>query len=507
MKKNMFKLSLVAAACMTAMTAAQAGKIVGTQQALPSPVVDAEAQGFGAWNLGNVNVKIVDVDTGEELAKAFTESDGSYSAMTYGDTFVSEVDDGAGNVMGNLYGKDWPVGEPSGVKAISVTDPAAVLSNSKPASCIMSTSYYKFSDNPNYSGSTPDDGWLDSDNPNPTLCDSPFQTHKRFKVSALPTTVDGAGNEGIDLVFNVEDEAGSRRYMVLQKLNNYTDSRLSGFKIEVGFGVGAGFTPGDAGGNLTLSIGTGEDVSTTPAGDIFDAEDLAPFSAGLFGPADPPKHPSDGFFSDQRAYFPVKLTNDYTIENSGPLTANYTDIFGDWMPSIYEPAGIFYDFDDNPLTDDRLVAFWGDDPATAEVDYQWLSGFADDFAPISADQLEAWAEDDSGLYSIGSIEDVLNLGLSYIVEIGDVTADVVGEKDFTENGTFTIRLTPIKSTTDESVPEYVNDDTQEAPADLTVYEKSSSSNGFSAYDNTSLLASVLAFLGLGALVARRKLSK
>ena len=39
-------------------------------------------------------------------------------AMDYGDTFVSDVMVGEGNntVMGTLGGKDWPVGEPAGVK-------------------------------------------------------------------------------------------------------------------------------------------------------------------------------------------------------------------------------------------------------------------------------------------------------------------------------------------------------------------------------------------------------
>lgn len=491
-KQKLFKLSIIAGACMTAMTAAQAGKIIGVEQAAPSV-----ADGFGGWNLDNVEVQIVNVDTGELVAgKTYNETDGSYTEMTTGDTFVSKVSDGNGTVMGDLHGKDWPVGEPSGVKVLSSDNFDDVQNNGKPASCIMSTSYFLYSELPESNAdSTKDGGWLDSAEPNPTRCDSPFQTHKRFKVDALPTTVDGAGSEGIDLVFNLDSgtvETDTRRYMILQKLNNYSDSRFSGFKIEVGFGVGADFklandaavtaVAPNAPDNVKLSIGTGEEA--------WDPEDLAVFSAGLFGKADD-KHPDDGFFDDSRAGYDVTMTNDWTIASTGAISTNYSDLFGEWIPSAYEPTGIFYDHDENPLTDAKLVAYWDGS--------QWLYGNADNFAPVPADQLEAWAEDESGLYSTGTIEDLLNLGLTYMVEVGDVSELV----DATDNDTITIRLTPIASSVvEDTPPAFADDDVPE----LSSYEDSGSS-GFSAYDNVSLMATVLGFLGLGALVARRKLSK
>ncbi|MEA3404315.1 MAG: choice-of-anchor F family protein [Pseudomonadota bacterium] len=622
-----FKLNLIAAACLTVSVPAMSGQIIGVQQGSPSPILADDAQnGFGALNLDNATIKIVNVDTGEDTGKVFDKVTGSYDAMTYGDTFKTEMSDGAGNVMGDLHGKDWPVGEPMGIKALTDPDINAVLSNSKPASCIMSTSYFEYSELPD---SNPDSalegGWLDSvveygTEPKPTLCGSPFQTHKRFKVDALPATVDGVESgelgKGIDFVFNVDQasgEAETRRYMVLQKLNNYADRRFGGYKVEVGFGVGENFQNAtDAGVNgevetLTLSLGQGEDTDAdgNPI-DVWDAGDLATFSAGLFGTADL-KHPEDGFFDTHRAGYYVALSEDKTsISTTSVQESNYSVLFGDWLPSAYEPVGIFYDFDDNPLTDARLVAFWADDPATPdEVDYKWLSGDADDFAPISAEQLTAWADDTSSsegtsLYEIGGIEDLLNLGMTYIIEVGDVSAY--------PDSTFTLRMTPVVAA-DQSVPDYVDGlepvvpvtveegetftgtleiaptpevaqgapvairvtdadlntdplvaetvtvtvtngrDTGEvtltergtdygvfegvatgytsiktatvtvtytdaanadgAEVDVTATTKvaGSSSNSVSAYDNTSLLASVLAFLGLGALVARRKLSK
>lgn len=511
-----FPLTLVTVACLTAFNSAWAGKIIGVQQGLPSPILADESQnGFGGFNLDNVEVKIINVETGEEIAgKTFNEADGSYTEMTYGETFVSHITDGGETpvVTGHLHGKDWPVGEPSGIKTITDPDITRALSNNKPASCIMSTSYYEYSELPS---NLTAGGWLDSMEvhstaPNPTLCDSPFQTHKRFKIDALPASVDGVGADAIDIVFNVENEADTttpRRYQVLQKLNNYTDKRLDGYKIELGFGVGESFVALTDSTNLSLSIGTGENPPNNeedPVGDIWDANDLAVFSAGLFGTADD-KHPNDGFFDTRRAGYFVELSENKTsIQSTTVMESNYTTFFGPWLPSVYEPTAIFYDEDKDPLTDAVLVAFWGDNPATPEtIDYQWLSGNANNFAPISSEQLIDWSSntgmaDGTNQYSIGGVEDLLNLGLSYIVNIGDVST-------FTDSK-FTIRMVPIVSQ-DQSVPGHVSNPAPEAFAEIpTVTPTVSSSSGgsASAMDLTALITTFLLMLGLGGWIMRKK---
>ena len=137
--------------------------------------------------------------------------------------------------MGIVLAKDWPIGEPPGIKIVN--DDTGKIPDGRPTNCIMATSYL-------------DGAFLDSTDPQQVLCSGPFQSHKRFKVAMLPTTVaDGAGfEEGIDLVFDVEAEAGSRDYQVFQKINNWTDGRLDGFTIEVGTGIGTDFVPAsDAG--------------------------------------------------------------------------------------------------------------------------------------------------------------------------------------------------------------------------------------------------------------------
>lgn len=54
---------MLSLACMSAMSAAQAGQIIGIQQASPSPALTEEwKNGFGGWNLDNVDVKIVNAE-------------------------------------------------------------------------------------------------------------------------------------------------------------------------------------------------------------------------------------------------------------------------------------------------------------------------------------------------------------------------------------------------------------------------------------------------------------
>ena len=68
-----------------------------------------------------------------------------------------------------------------------------------------------------------DEGFLDAATPTYTPCNGPFQTHKRFKLNMLPTMTDVANGEygkGVDLVFNLEGEGGSRRYQVMQKVQH-----------------------------------------------------------------------------------------------------------------------------------------------------------------------------------------------------------------------------------------------------------------------------------------------
>ena len=408
-------LSLIAA--IGIITPLQAGRITTQPQGAPSG-----AEGFGGWNLDNVKVIISTVGTDyADNGKDYNKTDGSYDqSFGEGDTFESIIyfDDAQTKVMGRLHGKDWPVGEPDGIK---VLHNVAGVSNGKPENCIINTSYVDELDNPN-------DGYLDSATPMPLDCAGPWQSHKRFKINFQPATVEGGeGNEaGVDIVFDVKDEAGIRRYQVFQKLDNYSGKRLKGYSVQVGFGIGANFVPATTQ-DINLSLGLGENDGA----DIWDELSIATFSHGLWG--EPDQHfPNNGFFHDIPSGYKVALSADKKSFISGAtLGSNYETLFGNWLPSIWAPEGIFFDNDNDPSTDAELMAFWADQDGDGV--YHWTQGNDNGFAVVDNTTLYQWAMDP--LYAVDVVEDTLNLGINFIVEVGNVSG-------FTDSK-FTIRYTPI----------------------------------------------------------------
>ncbi|MEH6451451.1 MAG: choice-of-anchor F family protein [Psychromonas sp.] len=413
-----------------------AGKIVSTNAA-------NGAQGFGGWNLDNVEVLLNGDLPGDS---SFNEVDGSYEFPLNSDyTYSSDVSDDDSLMLGQVLAKTWPVGEPSGIKIINND---SGVKNGKPENCIMATSYLE-------------GHYLDSVDPQQVTCSSPFQTHKRYKLAMLPaTTAGGAGYElPIDLVFNVEDGDASD-YQVFQKINNWTNLRLQGFTIQVGFGIGSNFssvTASDSGvsiDNLYLSI---------PA-DIFSPTQLATFSAGLFGPED--KHTGKRGFLDAntRAGF---LIDEYgtdvktdILHGNKTLGSDYANVppgagdspenqFGPWLPNIMLPYGIFFDDDGNPATDAALIAWYGYNPETSGLG--WMGGALEGFADKS-DEISEMGQ--NLLYTMGEIDDLVNVGLNYIVTIGDVA-------NF-PNNTFTIRIKPIIDTSEVGSPSYIDSATGDA---------------------------------------------
>ncbi|MGB9346157.1 MAG: choice-of-anchor F family protein, partial [Ilumatobacteraceae bacterium] len=222
------------------------------------------------WNLDNVTVTLNGAPSPVGVTGSwFNPVDGSYNFGPDSDyTYQADIDNGAGEVLGIVLAKDWPVGEPPGIKIVNNDE--GPINAGRPDNCIMATSYL-------------DPNFLDTDDPAGPVqvtCSSGFQTHKRYKLAMLPTTVDGAAEEGIDLVFNVgyDSELESRDYQVFQKINNWTDGRLDGFKIEVGTGIGTGFAASNADGGVGLT-----NLSLSVPDDFFDPNQLATFSQGLFG--------------------------------------------------------------------------------------------------------------------------------------------------------------------------------------------------------------------------------
>ena len=406
---------------------AHAGRIVSMPADMPHA-----PEGFGAWQLTNVSVEVPE--------GSFDPATGAYVMGPEG-SYTASVDDGARTTTGIVVGKGWPVGEPAGIKVIH--DDLEVKEG-RPTNCLMTTSYLEGS-------------YLDAETPAQVLCSSGFQTHKRFKINMLAGALDGVG---VDLVFNVE--AGEERdYQVFQKINNYTGSRLEGFRVEIGVGVGDSFETASA-------AGLSEAIGLMQPPEVFEAEKLATFSHGLFGPADM-HFPEDGFFDAVQAGFVVELAEYGEGTGIGDAFASTTTMgshyaqvppelgpaeqFGPWLPAEWIPHGLFFDDDGDPSTDAQLMAFWGETEADSGH-YAWMLGNADGFAPVDAETLAAWMDDPA--YEVGEIEDLLNLSLNYIVRLGAVdenwpTWDAEGS-----TASFTLRFVPIADTSGLGEPGYVS---------------------------------------------------
>jgi len=411
-QKNLLGLSLVAAVLLG--SGAYAGQVIG---ATPNDTVQPLTQfGFGAWYFddGNIDVDMITAEGNPIIVGTFNQADGTYPAMSVGDSFISSVYKTAAKAikLASVGGKDYPVGEPAGIKVINGD---TLTKHGKPENCIMTTSYLEGT-------------YSDTLNPEPVICSSAFQTHKRFKVKMLPSmvTVAGANGTPVDLKFKLDGNDISTekvRYQVFQKINNYTGMRLNGYTLEVLDGNG------QSNPNLTLSLGIGENPDSNGP-DVFGYNEFANFAHGLWGPPD--SHFSEqGFFDDVRAYYPVTLNNaNNTISYNGNLEGgNYQDLFGNWVTNDWAPTGVFFDDDNDPSTDAELVAYWGDPLRTGTVG--WHKGEAENWAEPTPAELLAWKT--NPLYAMGRIEDVLNLGLNYIVEIGN---------NASLGNSFIIRITP-----------------------------------------------------------------
>ncbi len=426
MKKNLVKVSLVAAMLLS--SGAYAGQIIGANPNIDEPVPLTQ-YGFGGWYFGDANIEVamVAANGNPTYSTTFDQETGEYPQMSVGDSFVSSVYQSSDKniLLAKIGGKDYPVGEPAGIKVINGD---TQTNNGKPENCIMTTSYLEGT-------------YLDTANPEPVICSSGFQTHKRFKVVMLEAMVNALGALGnpVELKFNLDPNdtsTGKVRYQVFQKINNYTGLRLDGYTLRV---LDENGTENP---NITLSLGTGENAGE----DIWGENELANFAHGLWGPPD--NHfPEQGFFDNLRAYYPVTLNEDNnTISYAGSmLGGNYQTLFGNWLTDEWAPTGIFFDNDNDPSTDAELMAFWGVPPGVDPANIGWYHGEADGWAPVNQTTLLTWAT--NPLYFVGLIEDVLNLGINYIVEVGE-NANI--------GDTFTIEITP-HADTNQTVPVHMSE--------------------------------------------------
>jgi len=423
------------------------------------------------WDRSNVAVRIYDVDGNLDSTVVYPDTDydaifglpdGYYESDIYDMTFIDGLSGEA--LMATLVAKNPPVGVPPGLKI----ENDVPVEPSQPESCIMATAVG-------------------------ISCGSAFQTHKRFKVLMKPDMVDGAGSDSADLIFIANNTGDAvEEYRVFQKINNWTGQRLTGFKLEVGFGIGADFVNAVA---SPAAANLGVEVVKY----FKDPDKQTNFAHGLFGPIEPPNWDdpgafTGGFFDDQsRAGYRIQEVDTGTYESvpdavTGGIFGKYEKVlpedptspagmagfsqFGDWLPTSYMPRGVFFDDDDNPKTDDVLMAWWGYNtncstaPAPVNTgDYCWMYGdvnyydwidnlpdpaalgFVKDtittnYQPVSQTTFNAWASDSR--YYVDTIDDLANLNLNYVVNVGTVDVTWPTWNAVTSEATFTIRVTPLQ---------------------------------------------------------------
>ena len=376
----------------------------------------AQAGVINGWDMSNVTVAPAPYIDG----------------VTYASTLYTDAGKSASN--GAIIWEESDIKVP-GMKIVNADDVTG-------AKCIMTTGYnpYDFTDK---------------------MCSDPLQSSKRWKLK-------GYNGDVLDVYFSTTTGTTSI-YGNLSKLTNATDGKWKGFRTELGFIVNGQFVKSKGGDGLGFSTTRGAYFTKLTSSDSQKEETLsAMFSQGLAGPADK-YHPATGYF-DPTSRFSYPL---YALEDeiyTGPLSANYANLFGDWNPSEGVPFGYFFDDDANPDTDNVLMAncdgnFVVTDPIL-EAGYcegQWVTyrsqaGLDANGVPypsdgvkkaIPEDMVAFWQND--ALYATGMIDDLANLGLNYYVTIGDNT------KWPTPNQ-FVMRFYPVPSETVVPAPAEICDD-------------------------------------------------
>ncbi len=145
-----------------------------------------------------------------------------------------------------------------------------------------------------------------------------------------------------------------------------------------------------------------------------------------------------------------------TLTATRTLPSNYANVpagagaaanqFGPWLPNSMLPEGIFFDDDGNPDTDAALITWYGYNPAISDLG--WMRGDLESFAAIPATDIQAMGANLS--YTSNVIDDLVNIGLNYVIRLGDV-----GTFPASANNTFTIRVTPTPDSSGTAAPTFV----------------------------------------------------
>ncbi|SHI60453.1 hypothetical protein SAMN02745165_00530 [Malonomonas rubra DSM 5091] len=274
-------------------------------------------------------------------------------------------------------------------------------------------------------------------------CSDDLKSSKRWKIKHYT-------NGNIDVKLNVTPGSTKTVYRSYQKITDGTDVKWAGFTAQLGYMDGGTFVPSTAGDGLGFVDRKNNFITSTSSAVQPDVVLSANFAQGLAGPADK-YHPEPGYFDPfARFVFELNATEDSLA--TGAQSTNYTDLVGPWNNTDSVPFAYFYDDDQDPNTDNLLMAncegpYTVINEETEEIicDGEWVTyrsqeGLDANGAPyesdgvrkvVSAATVAAWQADQ--WYNTGSIDDLANLGLNYSLAI-----DSNYDKD-----NFVIRFTPI----------------------------------------------------------------
>ncbi len=249
-------------------------------------------------------------------------------------------------------------------------------------------------------------------------CTSEFQSGKRIKQQMT-------GLGPVDLVFDIDPtDTETSIYQVFHRLINATGSALTGFAIELGFGIGDDFVRADASSGLSFSTA----FSAQPTG---SGSASTQFPFGLFGDAaSNPNFSLDGFFAAERTGFVVD-TSDPTALVSAGMFGPYDDIFGSWLTGEMVPQGAFWDHDGDPDTDALLMAwlnadgYWEQRREIVDLDGGVAGTLSsallyDNFDALLAAMLGEDYDPGQLIIAADYIEDLANLNLNFAIALGDL---------------------------------------------------------------------------------------
>jgi hypothetical protein len=302
-------------------------------------------------------------------------------------------------------------------------------------------------------------------------CATGFQTGNRFKLQLTDT---GA----VDLVFSVNpDDPGTQglnpgnpdegpgiatpginTYQVFGRAVNLTTKMLDSFVIELGYGIGDGFTASTANDGLRFA----PNLNLGPNGDT--AFTQYPF--GLFGSLSQP-NPNPlalaGFFdTNARAGFDLIVNEDSLVSDG--YYGTYDDIFGNWLSQEMAPEGLLWDYASGAA--DPLVMAW-DNGTEWEVRRGIDDSLDGILGTITEDDVFSLDPADWATYAYGdiagvqaflsgiplledAIEDVANLNLNFGIELADTFMGF--GNGLGSSNTFTLRFTSFAAAPVSPVP-------------------------------------------------------